>query len=166
MGIPLNIDFQQVFLHLLNFLLLTLGLYFLLYSPIVKFMNKREKYYAELDHTAKQKNAEAEQLVQEKNQQMEHLNEELSEMKEKATREAQIKADFYIKEAQKESTKIKERAYQSAIAERQRILENANHEVNDIISKALEQAMIMDEDQIYEQFIKSASEEGESDHES
>ncbi len=30
MGIPLNIDFQQVLLHLLNFLILTLGLYYLI----------------------------------------------------------------------------------------------------------------------------------------
>ena len=40
-NLPLNIDLQQIFLHLLNFTILLAGLYFLLYEPVKKFMNKR-----------------------------------------------------------------------------------------------------------------------------
>ena len=36
MGIPLNIDWHQILLHLFNFLILVGGLYFLLYNPIRK----------------------------------------------------------------------------------------------------------------------------------
>lgn len=39
---PLNIDWQQILLHLLNFLILGVGLYLLLYKPVRKFM-KRER---------------------------------------------------------------------------------------------------------------------------
>ena len=34
MNIPLNIDFQQILLHLLNFAILGGGLYLLLYKPV------------------------------------------------------------------------------------------------------------------------------------
>ena len=41
MNIPLNIDWQQILLHVLNFVILFGGLYFLLYKPVKNFMAKR-----------------------------------------------------------------------------------------------------------------------------
>ena len=49
MDIPLNINWQQILLHLFNFAILFAGLYFLLYKPVKKFMEKREKYYKGID---------------------------------------------------------------------------------------------------------------------
>ena len=43
---PLNIDWQQILLHALNFVILVGGLYFLLFNPVKKFMAKREEYSA------------------------------------------------------------------------------------------------------------------------
>ena len=41
---PLNIDWQQILLHLLNFVILFAGRWLLLYKPVKKFMNgRREK---------------------------------------------------------------------------------------------------------------------------
>ena len=40
---PLNINFQQVFLHMLNFALLFGAMYFLLYKPVKKFMDSRSQ---------------------------------------------------------------------------------------------------------------------------
>ena len=44
MGVPLNIDWQQILLHLFNFLILFGGLYLLLYRPVKAFMDKRTAY--------------------------------------------------------------------------------------------------------------------------
>ena len=44
---PLNIDWQQILLHLFNFCILAIALYFLLYKPIKKYMAKRDAYYDE-----------------------------------------------------------------------------------------------------------------------
>ena len=44
-NIPLNIDWQQILLHLLNFAILAGGLYLLLYKPVKAFMAKREGWY-------------------------------------------------------------------------------------------------------------------------
>ena len=45
MGIPLNVDWQQILLHLFNFIILFGGLWLLLYKPVKNFMAKREAYY-------------------------------------------------------------------------------------------------------------------------
>ena len=60
---PLNIDLQQIFLHLFNFTLLFGILYFLLYSPVKNFMAKREGYYADME---KEANANLESAIKEK----------------------------------------------------------------------------------------------------
>ena len=49
MGVPLNIDWQQILLHMFNLIILTGGLYFLLYQPVTAFMKKRQEYYAGLE---------------------------------------------------------------------------------------------------------------------
>ena len=59
-GIPLNIDWRQILLHLLNLVILFLILYFLLYNPVKKFMEKRKKYYEDQDAESKNKLADAE----------------------------------------------------------------------------------------------------------
>ena len=63
MNLPLNIDLQQIFLHMLNFVILAGGLYFILYSPVKKFMDQREAHYAEMDQAAADKLAEVEEQI-------------------------------------------------------------------------------------------------------
>ena len=58
-GIPLNIDWRQILLHLLNLVILFLILYFLLYNPVKKFMEKRKKYYEDRDAESNAKLAAA-----------------------------------------------------------------------------------------------------------
>ena len=55
MNIPLNIDWQQIILHLLNFAILAGGLYFLLYRPVRKFMDQREEHYRQMETEAQQR---------------------------------------------------------------------------------------------------------------
>ena len=65
MNIPLNIDWQQILLHLFNFSILAGGLYLLLYRPVKDFMRKREEYYQSMDEQARQDRASAQALQQE-----------------------------------------------------------------------------------------------------
>ncbi len=51
-GIPLNLDWQQILLHLLNFVILFAILYFLLYKPVKNFIEKRRKAYEDIDNEA------------------------------------------------------------------------------------------------------------------
>ena len=62
MNIPLNIDWQQILLHLLNFAILAGGLYLLLYKPVKAFMAKREGWYQQQADAAEKTRQEAEAL--------------------------------------------------------------------------------------------------------
>ena len=61
-NIPLNIDWQQILLHVLNFVILFGGLYFLLYKPVKNFMAKREAHYAEMAQKAQSELDSAEKI--------------------------------------------------------------------------------------------------------
>ena len=63
MNIPLNIDWQQILLHLLNFVILAGGLYLLLYKPVLAFMEKRQAYYREHDRQLADAQKELEELA-------------------------------------------------------------------------------------------------------
>ncbi len=56
---PLNIDWQQILLHMFNFVILFAVLYFLLYQPIKSFMEKRIKYYETREREIEEKLLEA-----------------------------------------------------------------------------------------------------------
>ena len=62
MSIPLNIDWQQILLHLFNFAILAGGLYLLLYRPVKQFMEQREAYYQDLHQEAEQAKEQADRL--------------------------------------------------------------------------------------------------------
>lgn len=62
MSIPLNIDWQQILLHLFNFAILAGGLYLLLYKPVKQFMEQREADYRKAHDAAQAAQAQAEQL--------------------------------------------------------------------------------------------------------
>ena len=58
----MNIDFQQILLHLFNFSILSFGLYLLLFKPVQSFMEKREHTYLDMHHKAETELKEAEEL--------------------------------------------------------------------------------------------------------
>ena len=56
---PLNIDWQQILLHLFNFVILAAGLTFLLFNPVRKFLENRRKHFEEREDSAARKEKSA-----------------------------------------------------------------------------------------------------------
>ena len=81
---PLNIDIQQIFLHLLNFVVLFAILYFLLYKPVRDFMHKRAEYYQDLDQKTKENYARSESAKSEDEEKLSAADDEIMELREKA----------------------------------------------------------------------------------
>ena len=75
---PLNIDWQQILLHLLNFTILAFGLYFLLYRPVRAYMKKREDAYAEREEKTKKALDEAERKESEYKEKFASAEEEVN----------------------------------------------------------------------------------------
>ena len=89
MNLPLNIDLQQIFLHMLNFVILVGGLYFILYAPVKKFMDQRTAHYAEMDKAAADKLAAAEKLEADHQAQLDKLDDELRQRRAESQKVAQ-----------------------------------------------------------------------------
>ncbi len=135
-GLPLNIDIQQIFLHMLNFIILAGGLYFILYKPVKAFMSKRNAYYRDLDEAAAQKYAEAEKKEQLYIDKLNAVEEEISEMKTKAAKEAEEIVKRAKTDAEEESQKILAEAHEKAQKEKDRIVEDAQKDIIELVLSA------------------------------
>lgn len=129
MSIPLNIDWQQILLHLFNFAILAGGLYFLLYKPVKSFMAKREEHYAAMDAAAAEKQKNAEALEAQRQRQLDGLSEELDAMKAQAAKDAEKLAALTVSDAQAQREQILSKAREDASREKEKILQDAKEEI-------------------------------------
>ena len=106
MNIPLNIDWQQILLHVLNFVILFGGLYFLLYKPVKNFMAKREAHYAEMAQKAQSELDSAEKIKADYQEQLSDAHAQADKIVADAQKDAARVHDKMIADAQKELTEL------------------------------------------------------------
>ena len=140
MGLPLNIDWQQILLHLFNFLILAGGLYLLLYKPVKQFMDKREQTYQAMHDAADQKAQQAQQAQQQAAQRLEQLNKEIAKKNSEATQQASLAAQKILDEAEAEKAHILAAAQQAAEQEKARIVSQASREIEQLAMQAIDKA--------------------------
>lgn len=153
---PLNINFQQILLHMLNFTLLFCVLYFVLYSPVKKFMQKREDYYKELSQKAEEENSEAQKLKASYEEKLTACDEEIKDIKDKAYAELDKYREEQKKLAEKEAQEILTKAHANAHREKADILNSAGEEIRDTVSLAIEKLSLGENaDDVYKSFLNS-----------
>lgn len=135
---PLNIDFQQILLHLLNFVVLFGILYFLLYKPVKSFMDKRTEYYKKLDDDAKAKLAESEQVNQTYLAKLAAVDEEIAAKQAQAMKTLDEANAISRKKAENEAEKILSDARLNAERERAKLLSGAEREIAEMVADAAE----------------------------
>ena len=151
---PLNIDIQQILLHMLNFAILFCALYFILYKPVKNFMDKRNDYFDELEKKSGEKLAEAEKLKDEYEEKLTSLKEEEDSLREKAAGEARLKADKIIAGAQTQAADIIAKSKARALKEKNNMIKAANKEIKALAEEAA-QKLIIDGEDAYETFLNS-----------
>lgn len=158
-GVPLNIDWQQILLHLLNFVILFAILYFLLYKPVKNFMEKRKAAYQEMDDQAHQAKAEAEELKAQYEEQLAGADAEIQEMKQAAAETAEQQAKGIREKAQDDAQEILSRAKKQAEAERDRIVDEAGNTITEMAKEAAEKAIFKSTSEAYDSFLDTVGEE-------
>ncbi len=156
MNIPLNIDLQQILLHLFNFAILAFGLFFLLYKPVKDFMAKREAHYTAMnaeaeDHLAKAK--ESEELYR---HQLEQADDEIAAKRREALAEADKLSSRRVREAEDQARKLMADARENAQREREAIIESAREEVSEMAVAAVKKLMNKSVSDTYDEFLSSA----------
>lgn len=155
----LGIDIQQIFLHLLNFGILFGGLYFILYSPVKKFMEKRVEYYKQMDDEANKKLEEAEALRAEREEGLNALDAEISEKRAEAEKELSSYRESKTQAAKEEARKIIDNATAEAKKEHDRIIEQSSSELTDLAVKAARKVMEEPVSESYDRFLNAAEKE-------
>ncbi len=158
---PLNINIQQILLHMFNFVLLFGISYFLLYTPIKKFMDERKKYYEDMDKEANEKIKDAEVAKNEYENRLSLLDNDIAQKKSEALAEAQEKRDQIIAKARAEAEEIIESAKKVSAFERERNIARAKEEIEAYVTKAAKE-IVMSGDP-YENFANAAKKESNDD---
>lgn len=156
MGIPLNIDWQQILLHLFNFAILAAGLYILLYKPVKDFMSKRTKYYAQMNADAESKLEHATALEKEHQAQLEKVDDELRQKKELAAKELETAKHAELQAAHAEAETIISNAKTAAQTEYDKILASAQEEIGELAAAAAGRLIHTSMEQVCDDFFAAA----------
>lgn len=135
--VPLNIDWQQILLHLFNFVVLFAVLYFLLYNPVKKFMESREEHYKKLDDDAKRNLEESESVKSEYDNKLKNANTEIAQLKEKAYKDAEQMKQNKVDETKALTDKMLNDAKETIENERRKILSEAQAEISQMVTDAV-----------------------------
>ena len=153
MNIPLNIDWQQILLHLFNFAILAGGLYLLLYRPVKQFMEGRQAYYEQLHQQAEQDRAQAQQLKAEYQARLDQADAQIARHRSAAEEDMEQLRLQRTDEARQEAETILNKARESALRERKEILDKASRELVDAAVAAAEEIALKGDGDPYQQFL-------------
>ncbi|SDJ06101.1 F-type H+-transporting ATPase subunit b [Lachnospiraceae bacterium G41] len=157
MKLPLNIDVQQILLHLLNFTILFGGLYFILYKPVRKIMDEREEHFKKLEEEANGKIEESEKNRVEYENKLKNADSEINAQKEAAGKETFADRERIITAANDEAAKILKKAREKANAEHDRIISDAQKEIAEIVNEATEKIVLDSNLDTYDEFLNAAN---------
>lgn len=158
-GIPLNIDWQQILLHLFNFTILFGAMYVLLYKPVKDFMAKRDAYYKDLNKQAEGELKAAEEEKKLYADKIEAFDHEVKAEKEKVRAEVEKQRTYQLQEAKADAEKIVADAKAEANRQKDEIIASAQKEITDMVTEAMEKLTLeQSASDAFEQFLATAEE--------
>lgn len=158
-GLPLNVDWQQMLLHLLNFTILFGALYILLYKPVKNFMDGRDAHYADMDSRANQALADAESSKASYEQKGRDFDDELRVRRSSLSREIEAERERRLADAKSEAEKLIADARSEADREKKEIIESAQKEITEMVTDAMEKLTLeQTASDAFDQFLDAAEE--------
>lgn len=151
---PLNIDIQQILLHMFNLIILGGGLYVLLYKPVKDFMDKRVNTFESMEKQARLVLQEAEDKKLEYEERLSNVQSEIKEMKSAAEKEVEAMTEAQINSAKKEAEQIIKVAKINSDREKQKAIEEAKEEITQLAIDATRKLVRKEEDS-YRSFVEA-----------
>ena len=163
---PLNIDPQQILLHLFNMVLLFGILYILLYKPVHDFMDKREEEYRQRDKSTKDALADAERLKTEYETKLSEAERENAVTRADISAKAEADREKIISDAHEHAAKIVEDARDKATKEHDRLIARAQTEIAEYVSRAAEKIVMKEGDLTddFDSFFESVNSRKDNDN--
>lgn len=159
-GVPLNINLQQIMLHLFNFTILFGALYILLYKPVKNYMQSRESYYADMDDKAKSELKAAEDSRRAYDDKVQAFDEEVRAEKSKAYKAIDEERSRRLADAKAAAEKIVADARTEAGRQKNEIISSAQKEIQDMVTDAMEKLTLeQSASDAFDQFLDAAEQE-------
>ena len=155
---PLNIDLQQILLHLLNFVILAGGLYFILYKPVKKFMAQREEYYMNREETSEKRLQESEKIKAAYEAKLQQADEEISQHRAQVSDELEAEKVRLLGEARDQARQIISTASKTAEMRSKKALADSNKEIQALAIEAV-QKLLLSEGDALDTFLDAAESE-------
>ena len=154
---PLNIDWQQILLHLFNFVVLFAILYFLLYKPVKQFMDKRTAHYRDMDDEAQKNLSDAQETKKAYQEKLNAAEDEIAAIKKKERAELEEAVAARMKRAEDEAAKLMADARKNIEHERSKMLHEAQNEITDMVASAAEKLVAQSTtSEAFDQFLDAA----------
>ena len=158
---PLNIDFVQVLLHLLNFVILAGGLTLLVYKPVMKFLDARKAHFEALAEQNQAAKEESDRLQKAYASRLADAEAEIAEQRQKAERESADAAKAYLDAAKEKAAAILSAAEAEAETRRAQILDSAQTEIGELVLEATQKLLSGTADDerahaLYDEFLRRA----------
>lgn len=160
---PLNIDIQQILLHMLNFTVLVAAVYFLFYNPIKKFMDNRNNDFDAREKQISDDLAQAENAKKEYEEKLASFNAQVDKMKTESENEAAEKARRIIADAEDKAKDILTSAREKAKTEHDEIIASAYGEITKLAEEEAEKVVFADTQHAYDCFLDTVENEENSD---
>ena len=157
---PLNIDWQQILLHLMNFAILAGGLYLLLYKPVKDFMAKRLEGYQAREAETVRRETEAEAAKTRYADMIRQAELEIQRRKEQASEELEEEKRQQLAEARAEARKILSTASKTAELRSRKALEDAHEEIRTLARDMVDKLVVESSGDALDQFLNEAESEG------
>lgn len=129
----LDIDPVTILAQIINFLVLAVALYFLLFKPMVKRINDRAQKKEQMLVEAQQKNKEAQEKISIIEERLSRIDTEIETRLQHAYQQAQAERESLLKATQKEAEKILTEAENEASKRQQHEMEELQEKLVDTI---------------------------------
>ncbi len=153
---PLNINFQMIFLHALNLVILVAGMYYILLKPMQKFMDARAQKYQAMQDEAQARQAEAEKLYATYAQQLQNADAEIRARSEEAMAQTELRTQEMLDSARQQSEKMLEKAREDAARTEKKMLRHAQSEIARLSLEAAHKLMDKPLTHMYDEFLTAA----------
>ena len=140
---PLNIDWQQILLHLFNFIILAGGLSFLLFKPVRKFMEDRKNKYERSAAEHKQRLEESAAVKAERESKLSALGDELAERERSALAVTETKKKAILAGAQAQAEEIVREGRRQSESERAAFFASTEDEISRMVVSSAEKLLAL-----------------------
>lgn len=128
----LGLEWQSIVLHLFNLVVLTVGLYFLLFKPVKRMVKERQAKIKKIEKENTELNDEVKKMKESTEAVLSDAKKEAAVIHENAVKVANQKADDIVSSARKEAKSLIERTEQEMEEEHRKLQKDIEQQITDV----------------------------------